>query len=279
MSVAANALDPAVYAFANSGPPSTRRWALEEGALIVHLRSMGMYWSNIAKHLPGRSTNSCSERHQKLETLERIATNAPGPEQHLSSEPEVPWKPEEDALIIQLRNSGTTWGDIGEHMAGRSGMSCKLRYHNYLRPEPQDHAAANAARQSQQPPGQSSTQQIEAASSDPQFGTLPSVAGRQHAHVQSKLQLPPVLGAKHPDTRQLPPLSSVTSQHGQLPSLSPAHAYGPTAASSSLPGSSSAATLASGLNPPQYGESPVKGQQGPSSSRTTKKPHQSNSRK
>lgn len=42
------------------------------------------------------------------------------------------WSPEEDALIIELRGSGMKWEDISRRLPGRSAISCRLHYQNYL---------------------------------------------------------------------------------------------------------------------------------------------------
>jgi hypothetical protein len=42
------------------------------------------------------------------------------------------WAPEEDSLITELRGQGRTWKDIAKSLPGRSSMSCRLRYQNYL---------------------------------------------------------------------------------------------------------------------------------------------------
>lgn len=42
------------------------------------------------------------------------------------------WSPEEDARIIQLRGDGMKWEDISKHLPGRSAISCRLHYQNYL---------------------------------------------------------------------------------------------------------------------------------------------------
>jgi hypothetical protein len=42
------------------------------------------------------------------------------------------WTPEEDALIIDLRGSGMKWEDISKRLPGRSAISCRLHYQNYL---------------------------------------------------------------------------------------------------------------------------------------------------
>ncbi|PVH90928.1 hypothetical protein DM02DRAFT_472046, partial [Periconia macrospinosa] len=42
------------------------------------------------------------------------------------------WTPEEDNLTIKLRGEGRKWGDIAKQLPGRSSISCRLHYQNYL---------------------------------------------------------------------------------------------------------------------------------------------------
>lgn len=42
------------------------------------------------------------------------------------------WSPDEDALIIELRGRGMKWEDISKRLPGRSAISCRLHYQNYL---------------------------------------------------------------------------------------------------------------------------------------------------
>ena len=42
------------------------------------------------------------------------------------------WSPAEDAKIIRLRGKGMKWDDISKHLLGRSSISCRLHYQNYL---------------------------------------------------------------------------------------------------------------------------------------------------
>ncbi|TQB67445.1 hypothetical protein MPDQ_005761, partial [Monascus purpureus] len=42
------------------------------------------------------------------------------------------WSPEEDALIIDLRGKNMKWAEISKQVPGRSEMSCRLHYQNYL---------------------------------------------------------------------------------------------------------------------------------------------------
>ncbi|KAF8426657.1 hypothetical protein EV426DRAFT_702260 [Tirmania nivea] len=47
------------------------------------------------------------------------------------------WTPQEDALIIQLRGMGKKWDDISKALPGRSPISCRLHYQNYLERRPE----------------------------------------------------------------------------------------------------------------------------------------------
>ncbi|RKF58362.1 putative myb dna-binding domain protein [Erysiphe neolycopersici] len=53
-----------------------------------------------------------------------------------SSEPpakkQSKWSPEEDSLIIELRGRQMKWEDISKRLPGRSAISCRLHYQNYL---------------------------------------------------------------------------------------------------------------------------------------------------
>ncbi|KAI5462270.1 hypothetical protein BGZ63DRAFT_355137 [Mariannaea sp. PMI_226] len=54
---------------------------------------------------------------------------------HTSDQPvkkQSKWSPEEDALIIELRGGGMKWEDISKRLPGRSAISCRLHYQNYL---------------------------------------------------------------------------------------------------------------------------------------------------
>jgi hypothetical protein len=42
------------------------------------------------------------------------------------------WTPAEDELIIKLRGRGEKWENISKQLPGRSPISCRLHYQNYL---------------------------------------------------------------------------------------------------------------------------------------------------
>ena len=64
-------------------------------------------------------------------------TSLPSDERPLSSpaKKQSKWSPAEDAEIIRLRGSGMKWEDISKKLCGRSAISCRLHYQNYLERE------------------------------------------------------------------------------------------------------------------------------------------------
>lgn len=42
------------------------------------------------------------------------------------------WSAQENALIVQLRGDGMKWDDISKRLPGRSAISCRLHYQNFL---------------------------------------------------------------------------------------------------------------------------------------------------
>ncbi|KAF2752382.1 hypothetical protein EJ05DRAFT_417374, partial [Pseudovirgaria hyperparasitica] len=43
------------------------------------------------------------------------------------------WTQQEDELIVLLRGQGMKWEGISKRIPGRSAISCRLRYQNYLK--------------------------------------------------------------------------------------------------------------------------------------------------
>lgn len=42
------------------------------------------------------------------------------------------WTPAEDKIIVRLRGQGMKWGEISKQLPGRSDISCRLHYQNYI---------------------------------------------------------------------------------------------------------------------------------------------------
>ena len=62
----------------------------------------------------------------------RLAPPHPHPSESPAKKKQSKWTPDEDASIIELRGNGMKWEDISKHLPGRSAISCRLRFQNYL---------------------------------------------------------------------------------------------------------------------------------------------------
>jgi hypothetical protein len=65
------------------------------------------------------------------QALKRQASQTPLPDESPAKK-QSKWTPEEDNLTIELRGQGMKWDDIAKRLPGRSSISCRLRYQNYL---------------------------------------------------------------------------------------------------------------------------------------------------
>jgi len=62
----------------------------------------------------------------------RLAPTGAHPAESPAKKKQSKWSGEEDAAIIELRGNGMKWEDISKHLPGRSAISCRLRFQNYL---------------------------------------------------------------------------------------------------------------------------------------------------
>jgi hypothetical protein len=62
----------------------------------------------------------------------RLAPHQPHPAESPAKKKQSKWSADEDASIIELRGNGMKWEDISKHLPGRSAISCRLRFQNYL---------------------------------------------------------------------------------------------------------------------------------------------------
>ena len=69
--------------------------------------------------------------HANGPTSKRLAT-ASHPAESPAKKKQSKWSAEEDAAIIELRGNGMKWEDISKNLPGRSAISCRLRFQNYL---------------------------------------------------------------------------------------------------------------------------------------------------
>ena len=72
-----------------------------------------------------------SNRSPPHHVIKRQASQTPLPDESPAKK-QSKWTPEEDNLTIELRGQGMKWDDIAKRLPGRSSISCRLRYQNYL---------------------------------------------------------------------------------------------------------------------------------------------------
>ena len=100
--------------------------------------------SSLAPPPSHSSTHSPLSNHSPLATLPSTLPPTHPPKRHAPSHPDSPapkkkqskWSPQEDAAIVDHRAHGMKWDDISRHLPGRSAMSCRLRFQNYLERRP-----------------------------------------------------------------------------------------------------------------------------------------------
>lgn len=63
--------------------------------------------------------------NKRAATSQAVARDSPAKRQSK-------WTPEEDALNVELRGGGMKWDEISKRLPGRSAISCRLRYQNYI---------------------------------------------------------------------------------------------------------------------------------------------------
>lgn len=73
--------------------------------------------------MPPRGSSSANRRHMPPQGIDPYVQPV---------KKQSKWSQEEDALIIELRGKGMKWDDVSKHLPGRSSISCRLHYQNYL---------------------------------------------------------------------------------------------------------------------------------------------------
>jgi hypothetical protein len=114
------------YAQATRNPASHGSRSLPEGPVLPVITeshryydptSNPLFWPRLTSH-PGH-------------TLKRKALQTPLPEGSASKK-KTRWTLEEDSILIERRSRGVKWDGIAKCLPGRSSLSCRLRYHNYI---------------------------------------------------------------------------------------------------------------------------------------------------
>lgn len=60
------------------------------------------------------------------------------PNHDVQAKKKKPWSSDEDQKVTELRKQGMKWNMIAEQLPGRSSLSCRLRFQNYIEPSEHD---------------------------------------------------------------------------------------------------------------------------------------------
>ena len=64
--------------------------------------------------------------------MKRGDMSGQGKRQNQPAKKQSKWSPQENAVVIELRGAGMKWDDVSKRLPGRSPISCRLHYQNYL---------------------------------------------------------------------------------------------------------------------------------------------------
>jgi Myb-like DNA-binding domain len=90
--------------------------------------------SSRSASVPATTVASTTAESTPLSAAASVPTKRPQGT-HSSESPakkQSKWSPEEDEKIIRLRGDAMKWEDISKQLPGRSAISCRLHYQNYL---------------------------------------------------------------------------------------------------------------------------------------------------
>ncbi|KAI9669909.1 MAG: hypothetical protein M1831_006945 [Alyxoria varia] len=70
------------------------------------------------------------------DSRKRLASTEP-PAREPPAKRQSKWREEENNLVIKLRGDGMKWDDVAKHLPGRTSISCRLHYQNFLEKRPE----------------------------------------------------------------------------------------------------------------------------------------------
>ncbi|MCJ1438296.1 hypothetical protein MMC27_007684 [Xylographa pallens] len=94
-----------------------------------YLPALNTFSADSSSHLSPRSASQTLAPHHP--SAKRPPPSVPHPSA-LPAKRQSKWTPAEDDLIIALRAPGMKWEEISKRLPGRSSISCRLHYQNYL---------------------------------------------------------------------------------------------------------------------------------------------------
>ena len=94
-------------------------------------RSFDPLYTGTPGSAPARHDSVGANRSPPRQVIKQQASKTPLADESPAKK-QSKWTPEEDNLVIELRGQGMKWDDIAKRLPGRSSISCRLRYQNYL---------------------------------------------------------------------------------------------------------------------------------------------------
>lgn len=104
--------------------PTHRRWTKDEDEMLQSLQQQGKDWPEIAATMQ-RSASATRTRFLRLRQMALRQLSPP--------RSRVPYTAAEDALIVKMRNGGSSWAHIAAVFPGRSVEAIMTHYHGSLR--------------------------------------------------------------------------------------------------------------------------------------------------
>jgi hypothetical protein len=109
-------------------PAQTLQGSPAASQISIHLarkRPEQSKWATEEESLPRSNGLSRPQKIKRASSQTSLGEESPAKKQSK-------WTLEEDNLTIKLRGQGMKWDDVAKRLPGRSSLSCRLRYQNYL---------------------------------------------------------------------------------------------------------------------------------------------------
>lgn len=101
------------------------RWVPHDDERLLEMIERGKSWDEIAEYFPGRTKQALLERYRKLRTTPPGPWTPPAPNRVKGPN----YTPEEDELLLKLKERGESWIDIAKSFPGRSKRGLQYRYY------------------------------------------------------------------------------------------------------------------------------------------------------
>lgn len=101
------------------------KWLPHDDERLLEMIEKGNSWDEIAESFPERTRLALLERYRKLRRISSGSWTLPAP----NSVRNPYYTPEEDELLVKLKESGESWKDIAKSFPGRGKRGLQYRYY------------------------------------------------------------------------------------------------------------------------------------------------------